>query len=336
MKKRVTLSDIAKETGFSINTVSHALNNKNDISQPTKDIIRECADRLGYLGNSSASFMRSGKSKTVAIIVPDISNPHFSIIIKEMQVALSAFDYTAILFNTDEDEEAEYNAIRTSLGKNVDGIILCPVQKSKKCVNLIEKSEIPYVLVGRNFSNDKHNYVVCDNVNGGYVAAKCAITQSNGKNVLFINGQKHISSAVDRLQGVKIAFEENDAVCPCLTVYEISPMMKNDSDELSNIIKSVENLGAVICFSDLVALGVCRELSKMDISVPNDVSVIGFDDIASKFTLPMPLSSVTSSKTLMSTRTVELLMELIEGKDTGNCRIVLPTKLVLRETTKNI
>ena len=332
--KRVTLSDIAKATGFSVNTVSHALNDKADISLGTKELIRKEAKRLGYFGNASASFLRSGHSKTVSIIVPDISNPHFSIMIKEMQVALNNAGYTAILFNTDENEEIESNAIRTSLGKNVDGIIICPVQKTEKNVLFLEKTEIPYVLFGRNFSFDRFCYVVCDNANGGFLAGQKAICDSGNKEILFLNGQSYISSAGERLSGIKKAFEQSNVPLERLKMFEVSPMLEPKSEDIERIFCLQKQFGAVICFSDLIAMHVCYKLRKLGSKVPIDVSVIGFDDIASKFSLPVHLSSVSSSKTLMSVKAVELLFMRMNGEPLENCRVILPTELVLRETTK--
>ena len=151
--KRVTLADIAKECGVSVNTVSHALNNKSDISNATKQKIKSAAEKLGYIANSSASFLRSGLSKTIAVIVGDISNPHFAILIKEIEVAAREKDYTVFVLNTDENEELERKAIVAAISKNVDGIIICPVQQSTKNVEFLIKSGVPFALMGRRFKD---------------------------------------------------------------------------------------------------------------------------------------------------------------------------------------
>lgn len=333
--KRITLSDIAKMTGYSINTVSHALNDKNDISEKTKAEIKKAAVSLGYIGNSSASFLRSGKSRAVAVIIPDIANPHFSIMIKEMQLALRNAGYTAVVFNTDEDEKNETDAIMTSLRQNVDGIIICPVQKTGDNIEYLEKCGVPFVLIGRCFDKSKHSYVVCDNKNGGFLAGKEAIRVSCGKPVLFLNASSFITTSRERLDGIKQAFEVSGIPLSNLTVYEVSPMLSDDGD-IAKILSGAGNYGAVICFSDLLAMKVCMLLRRMSLEIPKDISIIGFDDIVSKFALPIMLSSVSSSKTLMSSKAVEFLFELIGGKKAENCRAILPTELVKRETTKNI
>ena len=117
---------------------------------------------MGYIQNASASFLRSGFSKSIAIIVGDISNPHFSIMIKEMEQAARTEGYTCFVLNTDENEDLEKEAIVEAISKNVDGIVICPTQKTTKNIEFIKKSDVPFTLIGRRFENLDTNYDVCD------------------------------------------------------------------------------------------------------------------------------------------------------------------------------
>ena len=133
----VTLKDIAQATGFSANTVSRALADKPDISEETKAVIREKASQMGYIANALASFLRSGVSRNIAILVGDISNPHFSVMVKEMQTLLQRRGYNSIIFNTEEKAAVEKQAITTSLSQNVDGIILCPAPGGEENIHFL-------------------------------------------------------------------------------------------------------------------------------------------------------------------------------------------------------
>lgn len=328
------MADIAKETGYSINTVSHALNDKPDISQATKQYIRETAQRMGYIRNTSASALRSGKSKSAAIIVGDISNPHFSVMIKEMEAELRKHSYTAFILNTDEDEARERRAIVSAIEKNVDGIILCPVQKTTDNIRYLIKTGISYTLIGRRFAEPDTNYVVCDDQNGGYAAAAYLLDQGHRK-LLFINGAAYISSAEERLRGIRQAFADRGVPGDALAVETVSIAGPGRDMAVARILENHRDVTAVICFSDLIGMEVCRCLRQMGAAVPDAVSVIGFDNIASKFSFPLMLSSVTASKTAMSAQAVRLLMDCIAGNSPPSRQIVLPTRLVLRETTKN-
>lgn len=333
--KKVTLSDIAQRTGYSINTVSHALKDKSDISDKTKKLIRDVAKEIGYIGNSSASFLRSGKSKSVAVIVSDISNPHFSIMIKEIEGHLRKSGYSAIVLNTDEDEKTEYEAIVSALEKNVDGVIICPVQKSEKNIEFLEKTEVPFVLLGRRFVDKKWDYVVCDDENGGFVAAKGLLGMGH-KKILYLSGPEHISSSRERLAGIKRAFSQSKYKDVRLYELTVPAVFLGDEGAMVEMLSRYDDCSAIIAFSDMVALEVCHALKLMKRRVPEDVSVVGFDNIVSKFYLPLMLSSVSSSKTNMSGSVVDILMKKIDGDDDKHYSVVLPTKLILRETTAKL
>lgn len=331
--KNITMADIARRTGYSINTVSHALHDKSDISARTKEFIVKTAKEMGYIANMAASSLRSGKTRSIAIIVGDISNPHFSIIIKEMEGQLRKRGYNAFILNTDEDEKLEHAAITSAISKNVDGILLCPVQKSRSNLDYIVENDIPCVLFGRRFENSPLGYVICDDFNGGYLAAQHLLHLQH-KKLLFINAPLYISSSRERLAGIQQAMV--DLAIPQESLQIAETAASGHDASLISILKAHDDCTGIICFSDLLALGVCHSLKQLGKNVPEDVSVLGFDNIVSKFSFPLMLTSVTSSKTKVSTRSVDALMELLEKPDASPCRLVLPTKLIERESTKKI
>lgn len=313
--KRVTLSDVAKACGVSVNTVSHALNDKPDISEQTKQVIRETADRLGYIGNASASFLRSGLSKTIAIIVGDISNPHFAILIKEIEVAAREKGYTAFVLNTDENEELEHQAIVAAINKNVDGIILCPVQTSTKNVEFLIKSGISFTLMGRRFKNIDTNYVVLDDKNSGYIAAE-HILKSGMKKTAVISANLNISSAEERLCGIGDCYEKMGS-----GAYYDTFILSDLEGEHSVIMKKIASGGydSAICFNDVLALELLSYLE-------TDIKIVSFDNIRSRFSMPYKFASVTSSKTKMSHKALKILLDAIGGKKEF-VGVVLPTRI---------
>ncbi len=328
--KTTTMADIAQATGYSINTVSHALNDKPDISKKTKEYIKKVADDMGYIANVAAGALRSGKSKSVAIIVGDISNPHFSSMIKEMEAALRSYSYSAIIMNTNEDETLEKAAIVSAISKSVDGILLCPTQKSTQNITFLNETGVPYILFGRYFQDIGTHYVVCDDNHGGFVAADFLLKNGH-RDILFINTFCHISSANERLQGIHTAFKEHGIDTAHLHYAEVPAA--NNTEHIPYILEQHEECSAIICFSDLIAMQVCHILKQEGKQVPQDVSVIGFDNIASKFFLPLMVTSVSSSKTKMSLEAVHTMMNIINTKPTTFYQKILPTKLVEREST---
>lgn len=316
--KRVTLADIARELGVSVNTVSHALNNKKDISEALKQKIREKADELGYIPNSVAGSMRSGRSKCLSVIVGDIANPHFSILIKEIETAAYAKGYTVFVLNTSEDEKLERQAIVTSLSKGVDGIILCPVQKTDENIRFLQDSKLPFTLIGRYFEDIDTNFVVCDDKNGGYLAASYLLDNGH-ENIAIFMAPEYISSSRERMEGIRTAFEERGKTVSAKDVLIVSPSTA-DGDALS--FPESNKYTAAICFSDLLALSVLSEAER-------ELEIVSFDNIRSKFIMPLSFKSITSSKTKMSQKAVEILMNCIENPLAKNQHVVLPTEIVI-------
>ena len=327
--KNITLADIAAKTGFSINTVSHALHDNPDISQKTKDYIIKTANEIGYIANSSASSLRSGKTKSIAIICGDISNPYFSIVIREMEITLKNYGYTSFIINTDENQKIEKNAIISAISRGADGIVLCPVQQSSENIDFIKSKKMPYILIGRRF-DETSSYVVCDDENGGKLAATHLFDEGR-KKFLFLNGPSYISSANERLFGIKSAFKAANVPLENLCVEEISITTEQT---IKTLLSKHSDCDAVICFSDLIAMHVCHCLKEEEKNVPQDTSVIGFDNIASNFYFSPMLSSVTSSKRKMASFAIETLMKMIETDDLTPINKIFKTRLILRETTK--
>ena len=147
-KRRAKLTDIAAKTGYTVGTISKALQNREGISPKTRENIIRAAREVGYIANAQAGGLRSGSSKTVAIIVSDIANPLFASEIKQCVQALEASGYRAIVMDTEERSDREEQAIISALSKNVDGVLVCPTQKSKESIQLLQKNGMPFVLLG--------------------------------------------------------------------------------------------------------------------------------------------------------------------------------------------
>ena len=173
---------------------------------------------------------------------------------------------------------------------------------------------------------------MCDDENGGYVAAK-ALIEMGHKKILYLGGPEYISSSRERVSGIKRAFSEKTDKSLVLFEKSIPAVFLGDEGAMVNLLEEYKDCTAIIAFSDLIALEVCHAFKIMKKRVPEDVSVLGFDNIVSKFFLPLMLSSVSSSKTNMSVLAVDMLMEKIEKGSIEQNKVVLPTKIILRETT---
>ena len=169
--KRVTLQDIAKRTGVTVNTVSRALKNKPDISPATCKRIQQVAQEMGYVRNYAASSLRSGQTKTLGLILGAMSNPYYAVVADAVHEAASAFGYTLLTLTTREDPEQEMRAVETALSRQVDGILLFPGRDANAAIQRMRETRMPYVLMSRSLGSDMDDCVTCDEDDGGVAAA---------------------------------------------------------------------------------------------------------------------------------------------------------------------
>lgn len=328
-RKIIRLKDIAEATGYSINTVSRALRDKSDISEATRKQIQEVAEKMGHINNSVAISLRLGYTKTIAVILGDISNPFFAIQMKALEERAHKSGYSIFLLNTNEDEDIEREAIITAINKMVAGIIICPAQKSHRNIELLQSSNIPFTLMGRRFPDIATDYVISNDEAGGYLATEMLIKRGH-QNILCIHCPTYISSGEERLKGYCRALKDNDIEINKKLIVEVPPLNSNLKSILSRI--PIDNYSAVFAFSDLIAWEVWSYLKESGQRVPQDKSIIGFDNIQSRLKLPFKLDTINSYKEQMATFAIELLLKRIEGDTSSTFRIVLDSDYVEGES----
>jgi LacI family transcriptional regulator len=329
----VTLRDIAAATGFTMNTISRALKGKEDISARTRALVQREARRMGYIPNALAASLRSGKTKTISVIIPDISDPLFAIMVRDIEARLKEKDFDLFIQNTDEDDELERRAIRAAIGKKIDGVIICPCQKSAANIALMRDNGIPFVLMCRRFARGTDDYVVADDVRGGYLATRHLI-QRGHRDILYLNAPSHISSARERLQGYRQALLESGISYRKALVREVPIRGGECSRTLQVLLKARVPFTSVFCFSDLMAWEAISFLQGKGRAVPRDVAIVGFDDIQSRLYYPYPLTSVGYGKKKIADMSVDTLMKIIENPARGSrVQRAVDVTLVARRST---
>lgn len=336
-KRGTTLKDIAARTGYSINTVSRALRGKDDISEETIQKIKEAAAEMGYINNTIASSLRLGYTNTLAIILGDISNPHFAIMTKEIENHARERGYLAFLFNTNEDKEVEREAIQIAIHKNVDGIVICPTQIDDDNIRFLKESQIPFILIGRKCDDEQVSYVVCDDTLGGYLATKYLLDSGHRK-ILLLNGPEYISSSRERYEGYRKALEEKHIPLDQQLVREVMLADNNLNSILEDVFSQELDFTAIFSFSDSIAWNVWCWLDSHGYYVPEDYSLIGFDHIQSRMAIPFALATISSYKTQMSITAVDCILKLIQNneEDALVFHNVIRTKLVKGSTVKHL
>lgn len=331
-KRQATLKDIAEKTGYSINTISRALRDKDDIAADTRARIQQTAQEMGYINNMIASSLRLGYTSTIAVILGDVSNPHFAIMMKEIEERARELGYSSFLINTNEDEALERQAINDALNKNVDGIILCPVQKSEDNIRFLQSTHLPFVLIGRRFQEIDTSYVICNDELGGYLATKHLLDQGH-RRILMLHAPTYISSSRERLEGYQRAYREAGLVPDAALMREIPVTAKGCTEVLGDIVGEGAGFTAIFAFSDMLAWDVWSCLKQQGCQVPEQISIVGFDHIQSRLSIPYQLSTISSYKARMSLAAVEILAEQMRGdRAKPAAHLVIDTALVEGDT----
>lgn len=337
MKTAVTLKDIAKKLNISVMTVSKAMNNHPDISAKRKKEILELAARMNYIPNAIAKSLRNRKSKLVAVIIGDNSNPYYAKVIKGAEYTLSKNGYQLIIINSDEKPEKELKLIDQLRGIHIAGVLITPAAGKSESSKKLMKYGIPHVFLSRYLDREKDNYVVADDFNAGYLAASCLSTNVKDK-VFAIWFIKNVTTAHEREAGFLKAFAEKNIPFDRNNITYDCVNYQDGYDAMINILKNNKPPVSVICYSDFLAIGAMRAIRELNLKIPDDVSIIGIDGIEFlDYGIPR-LSTVSLPKFRIGKVGAELLLKILnEDRDDESPslhQIVLETQLIDRDTVK--
>ena len=324
--KRVTLQDIAQRTGVTVNTVSRALRDKPDISPKTCQYIQQVAREMGYVRNYAASSLRSGQTKTIGLILGEMSNPYYAVVADAVHEAAAALGYTLLTLCTREDPQQEMQAVETAISRQVDGSLLFPSRDASGAIRRMRETHTPYVLMSRSLNDEQDDCVMCDEDEGGYLAT-CHLIRSGRRKLAFLCKGEIVYSAEHRYRGFQRACEEfgipaEDRRCAInLTPKEIESTLRQ---------WHAEGVDGLFVFCDMEAWNAISCLERMGVNIPGDMAVVGFDNIQAKINFPMPLCTVDASINETVNTAVELLCQRIRKVDLPPQVIKVPARLVCR------
>ena len=331
MVNKVTLKDIAKASGLSVSTIAHSLQGRSDISENTRQYVVELANRMGYIRNAQASALRTGQTKTIGVITANVANPFFSILMQEIDECASRHDYNVLIFNSYGKVDTELLKIQQALSKNVDGLIISPAEFSGKSIDYLHTLKIPYVVIGRSAMDEQVNYVTVDDEKGSYLATQHLIAHGR-RRILYLSGDISMPSAPYRLTGYRRALA--DAGIPAdaslIRCLDLSPSCCER--ELKALIDGKTPFDGILTFNDMVACEAFYTLYGMGIRVPEDVGLIGFDDIQRAIRVSIPLDSIGTSEKSVGESCVEVLIRHITNHDTPVDHVMLDVQLVDRHS----
>jgi LacI family transcriptional regulator len=277
---RATLKDIAKRTGFSVSTISRVLHDsskKYKIGDETRERIRKVAEDLGYRPNSLARGLRLQQTNEIGIVVPDISNPFFSALIKSFATELRKGGYNFIVYESDENITLERASIKSLLEKRVDGLIIASVGQDFAHLRVLCETGVPMVTVDRCFDLLDVDSVSVDNVKGSLLAVSHLIREGHNR-IAFIQGLPGTYANTARLQGYKLALEEAGIPIDERLIVGNDFRSMNGYLETKLLLKMTSPPSAIFTAGDLIALGALEACKENGYQIPHDISLVTFDD----------------------------------------------------------
>jgi DNA-binding LacI/PurR family transcriptional regulator len=324
--KKATIADVARAAEVSTGTVSHVLSGARFVRPQTRARVEQAIDRLGYRPSTIARALSSRRTQTVGMVVPDVTNPFFSDLIWQVERALTDADYALIFGNSANDPERERRYLEGLIERRVDAAILVMTADADEGLLRRVADEVPTVHVDR--AAGATDSVVGDNAAGTAAAVEHLVSLGH-RRIAFVNGDERLPTARERRQGFDAALARHglDAV-----VHAAGPFTLESGQRLALGVLEHEP-SAVLAGNDLIAMGVLNAAAERGLRVPNDLAVVGYDDIAyAAFTAP-PLTTVRQPGGAMGTETARLLLSRLDGYDGGPRRVVVHPELVVRGST---
>lgn len=337
---KITIAHIAERAGVSKATVSRVLNNRPEgVGAETRERIQKIVSETGFAPSGVARGLATGKSRSIGLIIPDITNPFHPLLVRGVEEFLSRSGYSLFLCNSACDIAKEKEYVRVLLEKGVDGVILNSSESDCDCqLDLLDARGVPVVLLDRIIDGGSPRVgVFVDNREGARQAAAHLLSRESCA-LVFLNGPVDLSQSVLRLAGIEDVLSEKGLPPPVLRVfngdYTIESGFRLTSELLAQGTPGKPPFNALFACNDLMAVGALRALKQQGIAVPEQVEVMGFDDIELAHLVEPPLSTVAQPALEMGARSAELLLALIDGISPPPQTAVLKPKLVLRGTTR--
>lgn len=331
----MSVKDVAEHAGVSVGTVSNVLNRPEKVSPATVERVHAAIDAIGFVRNDAARQLRAGRSNSIGMVVLDVSNPFFTDVARGAEARAAEERLTVLLGNSDEDGEREKSYLDLFEQQRVHGVLISPVGSDESRLERLLLHGIPTVLVDRQTDDDRFSSVSVDDVAGGYLAVRHLLDTGRRK-ITFVGGPGSLKQVADRLAGARKAVSEVTAAeLEVLPTGALTVLQGRQAGETIRDRTPETRPDAVFAANDLLALGVLQALSMLGgVRVPEDVAVIGYDDIDFASTAVVPLSSIRQPSALLGHTAVDLLIREANG-EAGfvHEHVVFQPELIAREST---
>jgi LacI family transcriptional regulator, galactose operon repressor len=334
-RARATITDVASEAGVHPSTVSRVLTGHagTTIRPATRQRVLAAADRLGYRPSALARSLRLQRTLTLGMLVPDITNPFFSSIIKGAEDAVRQRGYNLILCNSEDEPEREATYLRVLRERQVDGLLIASSQMADDTIAALREEAFPFVLLNRATTSLEDLAVVVDN-HAASVDVVARLAALGHRRIGHIAGPQNTTTGVDRWEGYRAGVRAYGLVDePELVVEADAFSVEAGHRALGIMLAGSARPTAVFAANDLIAIGMLQRLREVGARVPGDLSIVGFNDIPLAGLLEPALTTVRVPQLEMGVAGAHLLIDRLEGRPISDVRLTLPTELIVRASS---
>lgn len=329
-KKKISMVEIAEISGVSTATVSRILNKNGRYSPETEKKVMDIINKYDYKVNLNAKSLRTSRTQSIGIIVPDITNEFFAKIIRSVEIILLKKGYTLFVCDSNENCEIEEKHISSLAAKGVDGIIYISTKPDVR--KIYDEYKIPVVYIDRRPEN-AGTLIISDNEMGGFLATE-ELIKSGCNRIVMLRDAHDYSTVLHRCKGYYEAHKKYGikAVDRLMIASEVNYFSAHEA--ILKLIKDGIPFDGVFCNNDLMAIGALHALKESKLKVPKNVKVVGFDGTYLSEICDPPLTTITQNTGLLGEKSVEALLNLIKHEKNDNQVFVIPVELTKRSSTK--
>lgn len=328
----ISIKDVARHANVSPATVSRTIQNSKKVALGTKQRVLMSIETLNYYVNEGARSIVKGRTKTIGLNIFDISNPFFPPLARAVDDVVNKFGYSLIIYNTDEKSEKEEKCLKLLLERRVDGLITAPTGHINKYIRDVEKRDIPIVFVDREIKGIQADTVCVDNTHGTFCAVEHLIKLAH-KRIGIITWQKGVSTTRKRIQGYFDALKKYNLEIDESLIMEGDATIDKVVDATEALLKLNPPPTAIFSASNLTSLGVLLTLKRLNKKVPQDIALVGFDDVEWGEVSDPPLTVVAQPTYTIGATAAQLLMQrLFQEGPKDKQKIVLKTNLIIRKS----
>lgn len=328
------MRDVANAASVSLGTVSNVLNSPEKVSPATVARVHAAIDRLGFVRNDAARQLRAGRSRCAGLVVLDIGNPFFTDVARAAEQQAAAHQLTVLLGTSDGDESKERAYVDIFTEQRVFGLMVSPLGEDLHRLEALRRRGTPVVLVDRDGAGTMFDSVAVDDVAGGRLATR-HLLDTGRRRIAFVGGPRNLRQVTDRLRGAQQAVDEvPGARLEVIETPTLSVLAGRTVGQQLHQRSMADRPDGVFCANDLVAIGALQAFTLLGaLRVPDDIALIGYDDIDFAQSAVVPLSSIRQPTALIGSTAVDLLVAAADRADRAPSNPVFAPELVVRRTT---